>query len=183
MRNTTAQLFTLHVHASGSAGTSMCALARHQRGAKTPPYNCLMRCKGPADWLPVALDHECRSARSCDGLLAMTMEFPIGRLTFGEVETLAPNWFGCSGVRYTLLMAEPVHRVLVQAHRHCSRGPRISSICDPAELLRRWYGLERMLVPWPRLPPWANGSLAAGTLFRGPRRDEDVDTGQARLTA
>ena len=44
--------FTLHVHASGSGGTALCALAARQRHPREriPGGNCEMPGKGHADW-------------------------------------------------------------------------------------------------------------------------------------
>ena len=47
---------TVHVHISGSAGTSMCSMARQQHvnpggaGLRTGGFNCLLGCKNPAMW-------------------------------------------------------------------------------------------------------------------------------------
>lgn len=128
----------LHVHVSGSGGTSFCSLARRQQGLSGPPYNCLLPYSGQADWRAVL---NCKIfARSCESLWWLYARY---NWTFGMVETLAPHWMGCDGVRYTFLMAEPVTRVLKYAYAKLCvtrTGNLRDANCSSAETtLRSWY--------------------------------------------
>ena len=146
------------MHVSGSAGTSFCHWARRQ-GWRAPTYNCILQCKGPEEWLAPWLGNECRDGRSCAGLRRRARH---AGLDFASVETMAPHWLRCAGVRYSFLMAEPVKRVLTYAHRHCERRGVLNARCDAAATLRRWYDIPLLLLPPRTKPPmWARGGAKA----------------------
>jgi hypothetical protein len=147
--------FTLHIHVSGSGGTSLCVLAKRNR-QRVPVHNCELPGKAHHEWRRLLTGHtEEADSRSCAGLRHLAREHGSSShykaaFTLGMAESPAPHWLGCDGVRYTFLMVEPVRRILTAAYQSCiARRPNNSHSwwfppwCDPASFLRASYAL-----PW-----------------------------------
>ena len=151
--------FTLHIHVSGSGGTSMCQLAK-RNGQRVPVHNCELPGKTHHEWRRLLKGHrEEADSRSCDGLRKLAREHGTrgphrAAFTFGMAESPAPHWMGCAGVRYTFLMVEPVRRILTAAYQSCTtRQPNNSHAwwippwCDPVALLRASYARPWAVTP------------------------------------
>ena len=133
---------TLHVHVSGSGGTSICDLARRQKHEMaSSATNCAAPLKGAEPYMAqfVISGRESMGKLApmlggCAGLHRLAVSSGAGGpFTFAEVETQASRWLDCPGVRYSFLMTEPVRRILTQAHMHCGAG------ADGMRKLRDWY--------------------------------------------
>ena len=130
----------LHVHVSGSAGTSMCAMARQQKplfghGHAGGSYACLYGCKSPATWeLFYAMRtrqernfHRCMSHFvTCDSLEAGLRRGGFGVL--GAVETVLDESNSSEYLNATLAFR---HAML---HRPCENSNCCG--CNSAPILR-----------------------------------------------
>ena len=186
--------FTLHIHVSGSGGTSVCEMARANQ-ERVPFYNCEMPGKEHESWRELTKSNrrqESGDTGSCHGLRRTVANGGGGgfAFTFGAAESPAPHWMGCSGVRYTFLMVEPVKRVLTAAYGACvSRRPNctgagtcwwIPPTCDAAAYLRASYARQWAIDPdppqfprgmyWetPRINEWNLRTLLSGKTLLAP---------------
>lgn len=106
-----ATLGVLHVHVSGSAGTTMCVLARTQaaplasRAIAGNAYNCLMPCMGPTHWKRYLYDvHASGTAEAACGRTAEQLYASCASLegamwrqgygVLGEMESVLPELSG-----------------------------------------------------------------------------------------
>ena len=161
----------------------MCAMAR-KNFQRVPPYNCEMPGKEHESWRhllrlvqPFRNRSESGYTGSCSGLRRLVANSPGGgfRYTFGAAESPAPNWMGCSGIRYTFLMVEPIQRVLTAAYTACvARRPNctvpgtcywIPPTCTPTAYLRASYAKPWAIDP---KPP----HLPSGGFWETPRISE-----------
>ena len=136
----------LHVHVSGSAGTTMCALARQQPAPSNSSvaarsFACLMPCKGPAYWRTYAGLHAPESKefancmvkyasdrlKSCSGLRHRMATAGYG--VIGAIETLLDEANNSAAFRSSFFAFRKSFRGLSRASG-CGRTQPGCCICN-----------------------------------------------------